>query len=88
MVYVVVYGIILVGYIVHGGWSQWTSWSSCSGGGVRSRQRVCDNPLPSNGGLDCSGNAAHQESCNTCPGKITVNTCLPTLHYFFVLIQF
>jgi Thrombospondin type 1 domain len=53
--------------VVHGGWSEWTSWSSCSsrcplgvGGyfvGSQSRDRFCNNPLPSFKGNQCFGNA-------------------------------
>ena len=59
---------------VDGGWGSWSSWSSCSatcGGGQRTRQRLCSNPLPSGGGNDCTGLNSEQQTCNTadCPGK-------------------
>ena len=46
-----------------GRWGTWSSWSKCShtcqnkankGEGVRIRRRNCNNPPPTNGGLDCS----------------------------------
>nr|XP_018902877.1 PREDICTED: uncharacterized protein LOC109034278 isoform X1 [Bemisia tabaci] len=44
---------------VHGGWSVWSSFGACEGscGGIgkRTRRRQCNNPPPSNGGLDCIG---------------------------------
>ena len=61
--------------LVNGQWGQWTSWSSCSqtcGGGTHTRQRECNNPPPSNSGLDCVGNGIDQHSCDTdacSPGK-------------------
>ena len=48
---------------VDGRWGTWSSWSKCSdtcqnesnkGAGVRIRRRNCNNPPPTNGGLDCS----------------------------------
>ncbi|KAL9963174.1 hypothetical protein ACROYT_G032349 [Oculina patagonica] len=59
---------------VHGGYSQWSSWSQCSqscGGGMQHRNRSCTNPPPANGGRDCSrlGRATELRKCNTfgCP---------------------
>ncbi|XP_078382401.1 uncharacterized protein LOC144665100 [Oculina patagonica] len=60
--------------LVHGGYSQWSSWSQCSqscGGGMQHRNRSCTNPPPANGGRDCSrlGRATELRKCNTfgCP---------------------
>ena len=44
---------------IAGDWSSWGDWSTCSsscGGGVRERRRMCNNPTPSCGGLECVGN--------------------------------
>ncbi|XP_043086985.1 A disintegrin and metalloproteinase with thrombospondin motifs 14 isoform X3 [Puntigrus tetrazona] len=56
-----------------GGWSSWGKLGSCSrtcGGGVRSRGRQCNNPVPAYGGRDCPGSAFDYQVCNTedCPG--------------------
>ncbi|KAG8507362.1 A disintegrin and metalloproteinase with thrombospondin motifs 14 [Galemys pyrenaicus] len=56
-----------------GGWSSWTKFGSCSrscGGGVRSRSRSCDNPLPAYGGRLCPGPMFQYQICNSeeCPG--------------------
>ena len=61
-------------HAVNGGWSQWTSWSSCSltcGGGTRTRTRTCTNPTPQGSGADCVGSSLGSEGCNMveCPGK-------------------
>uniref|UniRef100_A0A672JQA5 Complement component C7 n=1 Tax=Salarias fasciatus TaxID=181472 RepID=A0A672JQA5_SALFA len=48
--------------VIHGGWSCWSSWGSCSGG-QRSRTRSCNNPAPSGGGQNCVGLQAEQEPC-------------------------
>ena len=59
---------------MNGGWGSWSSWSSCSatcGGGQRTRQRLCNNPVPSGGGSNCVGSSSDQQTCNTanCPGE-------------------
>ncbi|CAJ1080300.1 A disintegrin and metalloproteinase with thrombospondin motifs 14 [Xyrichtys novacula] len=51
-----------------GGWSSWSKFGSCSrtcGGGVRSRNRQCNNPPPAYGGRDCPGSAFDYQMCNT-----------------------
>ena len=61
---------------VHGGYSQWSYWWSCSkscGGGIQQRVRSCTNPPPANKGRDCReqhGTARETRQCNpqTCPG--------------------
>nr|XP_015195659.1 PREDICTED: A disintegrin and metalloproteinase with thrombospondin motifs 3 isoform X2 [Lepisosteus oculatus] len=55
-----------------GAWGAWTRFGSCSrscGTGVRFRTRQCNNPTPSNGGLDCPGINYEHQLCNTddCP---------------------
>ncbi|XP_046600130.1 semaphorin-5B isoform X1 [Neodiprion lecontei] len=52
----------------NGQWSQWSPWDKCSrpcGGGIRTRRRTCDNPLPSDGGAECPGCGFQIEDCNT-----------------------
>ena len=34
------------------------------GGGIVIRTRSCEEPAPSNGGLDCSGSPIEVEECN------------------------
>ena len=68
-------------FLVDGQWGRFGSWSTCSqtcGGGIRTRQRSCDNPPPSNGGADCTGNAIRERECNTnaCPGENARKTCM------------
>ncbi|XP_035691257.1 coadhesin-like [Branchiostoma floridae] len=46
------------GNCVHGGWSDWTEYTTCSvvsGTGKRLRTRTCTNPVPAGGGNDCDG---------------------------------
>ncbi|KAI8504958.1 hypothetical protein Bbelb_170670 [Branchiostoma belcheri] len=46
------------GSCVHGGWSGWTEYTTCSvasGIGKRVRTRTCTNPAPAGGGNDCPG---------------------------------
>ena len=59
---------------VNGGWSSYGQYSPCSkhcGGGNQTRHRLCDNPLPQNGGKSCVGQSSESRSCNTgvCPGN-------------------
>ena len=51
---------------VHGGWSIWDSWSSCSvtcGTGQKNRSRSCNNPEPKHGGNPCTGDASEIVDC-------------------------
>ena len=63
--------------VVNGGYSEWKPYGVCSktcGGGVQIRERTCTNPLPTNGGEDCSGLGPNNTTreCNNqeCPGKM------------------
>ncbi|VDI08738.1 netrin receptor unc-5 [Mytilus galloprovincialis] len=48
---------------VHGGWTLWSSWSTCSPDCLHHRRRSCDNPSPSNGGGYCFGNDLDSTNC-------------------------
>ncbi|XP_062331564.1 A disintegrin and metalloproteinase with thrombospondin motifs 3 isoform X1 [Osmerus eperlanus] len=51
-----------------GSWSSWSKYGSCSrtcGGGVRSRNRQCNNPAPAYGGRECPGSTFDYQMCNT-----------------------
>ena len=52
---------------VDGGLSDWTTWSECSQScgdtAIRSRERTCTNPLPSEGGRNCSGETFQVKFC-------------------------
>jgi len=56
---------------INGGWSAWTTWSSCSnnkdgkGSCKKSRSRACNNPVPSNGGAQCQGDSQETAVCTT-----------------------
>lgn len=61
---------------IHGGYTQWTEFSSCSKtceGGIRVRTRNCSNPTPMHGGRSCSEIGPNLEmfSCNKerCPSE-------------------
>ncbi|CAC5410844.1 HMCN [Mytilus coruscus] len=52
---------------IDGDWGEWSSWDTCSAtcnGGIQDRNRKCDAPLPSNGGLFCNGTTIESRSCN------------------------
>ena len=48
---------------VDGGWSLWSSWSTCSPDCLHHRRRSCDSPHPSNGGGYCYGNDLDSTNC-------------------------
>ncbi|XP_062505321.1 A disintegrin and metalloproteinase with thrombospondin motifs adt-1-like isoform X3 [Corticium candelabrum] len=55
-----------------GGWGTWMSWSTCTAtcnGGTQSRSRLCNNPKPQFGGLECPGHGSEDNPCGTsnCP---------------------
>ncbi|KAK1794756.1 hypothetical protein P4O66_009962 [Electrophorus voltai] len=57
---------------VHGQWSSWSIWSSCSRtceSGVTYRERHCNSPKPASGGRFCEGSSRSYKLCNTedCP---------------------
>ncbi|XP_048584536.1 uncharacterized protein LOC5510519 isoform X1 [Nematostella vectensis] len=55
---------------VNGGWSDYSSWSSCTkscGGGTQTRTRTCTNPKPSSGGKDCVGDDKQTRECGKAP---------------------
>jgi hypothetical protein len=65
---------------VVGGWSNWSDWQPCSvsctssqlddgddGGGIQTRTRSCDNPVPADGGTDCQGHALEVRNCTAPP---------------------
>ena len=74
--YFIKYTGVLHTYVtVDGGWTQWSSWSSCSatcGVGSRTRTRNCTDPAPQGDGADCVGASSGTESCNivACPGDL------------------
>ncbi|KAG2469773.1 HMCN2 protein, partial [Polypterus senegalus] len=60
---------------VQSGYSDWTAWGPCSascGQGVQERTRLCNNPIPSNGGRPCEGKDTETRMCHSklCPGSV------------------
>lgn len=56
--------------LVDGGWAAWSDWSTCDvtcSKGVQSKIRTCTDPAPSDGGLDCVGNATETQVCQNDP---------------------
>ena len=64
---------------VDGGFSDWSEFSPCSatcGNGFQERERACNNPVPENGGKNCSdlGELTERRVCSVmeCPGQLTI----------------
>ncbi|KAI0209188.1 hypothetical protein LSAT2_006158 [Lamellibrachia satsuma] len=65
--------------VIDGQWTKWTKWGECSvpcGRGVQHRRRVCDNPPPMNGGLDCIGEDRDTRACDCDPNFNASAACL------------
>ena len=61
-------------FIVHGAWSDWSEWETCSqdcGEGTQGRVRTCDNPAPQHGGDPCPGHDRETQDCKIveCPSE-------------------
>uniref|UniRef100_UPI0037E94555 A disintegrin and metalloproteinase with thrombospondin motifs 13 n=1 Tax=Semicossyphus pulcher TaxID=241346 RepID=UPI0037E94555 len=75
--------------VVHGAWSSWSEFSSCSrtcGGGVTCRTRKCNNPRPAFGGNDCEGpdieaELCHQQPCERTQLDFMADQCSDTDHH-------
>ncbi|XP_053387629.1 uncharacterized protein LOC123541810 isoform X2 [Mercenaria mercenaria] len=60
-------GSCKTGTAVNGHWGSWSSYSACSvtcGVGHVTSRRYCNNPAPSNGGNNCTGNSTRQTPCH------------------------
>ncbi len=56
--------------LVDGGWTVWIPSTACSepcGPGFLNESRSCTNPVPQNGGDDCSGDSERVTSCEITP---------------------
>ncbi|XP_055917362.1 netrin receptor unc-5 isoform X2 [Eupeodes corollae] len=67
---------VLIVY-VNGGWSAWSPWKDCKCIGMpsqgRKRSRICNNPMPLNGGIACNGPQIQKSSdCLSCPEDIHI----------------
>ena len=63
---------LFVQFKENGNWGRWSSFNSCTlrcGVGTQTRNRLCNDPAPSNGGGDCPGISEEKKICNTqdCP---------------------
>ncbi|OGJ03244.1 hypothetical protein A3F97_01205 [Candidatus Nomurabacteria bacterium RIFCSPLOWO2_12_FULL_41_10] len=62
--------------VIPGGWSAWGPCSVTACGSTGTQTRTCTNPVPSNGGADCSG--PYSQACSTaaCPsGTLSATSC-------------
>ncbi len=70
--------IYIYNFILDGGWSAWSSWLSCCINEKTISRRECNNPLPQNGGVNCSGDEVKikLEPCQRVPCISNLNYCL------------
>ena len=62
---------------VHGGWTKWSDWDTCSvtcGTGLARRHRNCTNPVPERFGDHCFGDTLDVKICSSGP-------CASMFHY-------
>jgi len=76
-----------VSILVNGGFSLWSAWTTCSktcGTGSQSRRRTCSNPVPADGGQNCTGEYEQAKSCKltSCPGKYVMLSLVSLLKGF------
>ena len=53
----------------NGEWGEWTTWTRCTvtcGEGIQTRYRMCDNPVPANGGEFCEGGSQRSGQGRNC----------------------
>ena len=77
--------------LVNGGLTSWSTWTTCTetcGTGTRTRTKTCTNPLPQNGGKDCTGlgDTQQQEDCNTqnCPGNVFQEKMTSSIYWRYI----
>ena len=73
---------------IDGNWSDWSSWTACSrkcAGGVKARERTCNNPEPSKGGKTCEGEAEEEAACNEEPCQPGTFTLPAFYEHFYVM---
>jgi hypothetical protein len=72
-------------FVVDGGWSSWSNYSSCSvtcGVGIQEKRRSCTEPAPAHGGASCVGESVVYRNCTQvhCPGRYMHALC-PLLYF-------
>ena len=61
--------------VLNGGWSDWSAFGPCRcENNTETRTRECNSPLPSRGGLNCTGEASESVDCTpeVCPGMYSL----------------
>ena len=85
---------VVIAAIVDGQWGKWTKWGECSqpcGVGKQHRRRVCNDPPPMNGGLDCVGSTKDMRLCDCDPNfnaSGELNNYTLAINWFWSLLCF
>ena len=89
--------VIMLLFIVDGGWSDWSTWNDCSvecGKGETSRTRECVNPAPQYGGNLCQMDGSKDTEMQTCyrtpcTSNFFSNLCTPRrlIRILYILLE-
>ena len=66
---------------VDGGWTSWSSWTTCSTDCLHVRRRYCSDPTPANGGRYCQGKDITSRNCTGGMCRPELASHLPVVVY-------
>lgn len=75
---------------INGGWSAYSQWGVCSEvkyclQGIKKRTRSCNNPIPANGGDECTGTKEEEKICPTLEDGCTSELIYSFLSWTYVI---
>ena len=70
-------------YLEKGNWGEWGAFACNCATGIEKRDRMCNNPPPSNGGDFCFGDSSQSDGCAaTCLGNIDITHIIVATHNY------